>query len=647
MPATAEGLWAGSDTDFAGGEFHLKLKFFPLEGGIAPPPSVTYDLPNDLYNIDLASGALARTSYDLSTFGAASTLPGINLANARGSFLVNDRLYTGWSDGTLTVRTFDGTNLGPQSTVNINGLQVQPPSAFLIPGTSTRVPAFSTDLAAMTGMFFDNGRVYYTVNRPGTGSTNAANNNKLYYRYFTPESQVVGANLFVASSNPADTTIPWIDVRGMALANGKLLYATSDNRLWRVDWSNGRPVGTPVQIGGPGIDATNWASRGMFVFRQTVDTFPPTMPGTPTGSSSDFDSIDLSWQASTDNLSTSITYHVLRDGLEVGEVTSSSTTTVDFHDDGLEPGSSHTYQVWAEDEAGNDSGTSDPSTLITVLAPDLTPPSDPGVPAGVSSTTASIDLSWTASVDAVSTELTYEVYRDDPSNLVGSVASSGSPISFTDTGLWPGSTHTYWVRALDEAGNPSAKVVSDPIPVLTATFADDFSGGLAGWTSVTRITSDVGIGSTAPPSARGNPTAQSAFASTELSSMLSTACVSAQIRVTAQNGTAIDLFRLRTATGGPVVKAFIDAQGRLLVRNDLVGTQVNSLAVMPAGWNRVELCGTVGTAGWDLYLNGNRIVSGWLTTTGSDPVGRVQIGDTAAKTWTANWDDVIVDGAAG
>jgi hypothetical protein len=100
-------------------------------------------------------------------------------------------------------------------------------------------------------------------------------------------------------------------------------------------------------------------------------------------------------------------------------------------------------------------------------------------------------------------------------------------------------------------------------------------------------------------------------------------------------------------TGGPIVKTFIDAQARLLVRNDLAGVQVNSLVVMPAGWNRVELCGTVGTAAWDLYLNGNRIVDGWLTTTGSDPVGRIQIGDTAAKTWTANWDDVVVDEAAG
>jgi hypothetical protein len=56
----------------------------------------------------------------------------------------------------------------------------------------------------------------------------------------------------------------------------------------------------------------------------------------------------------------------------------------------------------------------------------------------------------------------------------------------------------------------------------------------------------------------------------------------------------------------------------------------------------------VGSAGaWDLYRDGVRIVSGWTANTGTTPVGRIQIGDTAAKTWTANFDDVAFDLAAG
>jgi hypothetical protein len=57
---------------------------------------------------------------------------------------------------------------------------------------------------------------------------------------------------------------------------------------------------------------------------------------------------------------------------------------------------------------------------------------------------------------------------------------------------------------------------------------------------------------------------------------------------------------------------------------------------------------TVGSAGaWDLHRDGVKIVNGWVADTGTDPVGRVQIGDTAAKTWTVNFDDVRLDTTPG
>ena len=264
MPATASGLWAGSDTDHAGGEFHQKLAMFPTAGGVAPPPIVTYALPNDLYNMHTSSGELRRRSYDLTTFGSTTTVPGVNWQNARGAFSLNGNLYHGMNDGWLYKRSFDGTTLGPPSQVNLYGLEVQPSSVFLIPGTSSRVPAFTTDIANMTGMFYDNHRIYYTVSRPGTDATTIANNNKLYYRYFNPESDIVGANLFVASSFPTDGAVQWGNVRGMTLASGKLIYALTDGRLYSINWDGTKPVGSATQIS----SATTWGSRGMFVFDQ-------------------------------------------------------------------------------------------------------------------------------------------------------------------------------------------------------------------------------------------------------------------------------------------------------------------------------------------------------------------------------------------
>jgi beta-propeller uncharacterized protein DUF5122 len=644
LPVTPDGLWVGSDTDHAGNEFHQKIAFFPAEGGMTPPPIVTYALPNDLYNMDQAGvGALSRRSYDLTTLGTTSTVPlGIDWRNARGAFTLNGNLYYGMNDGFLYKRTFDGTTLGAPSQLNLYGLEVQPSTAFTIPGTTTRLPAFTTDVASATGMFYYNNRIYYAVSKTGTA---AANNNKLYYRYFNPESDIVGANLFVASTGGEG--INWGNVRGMTVASGKLIYALTDGRLYSVNWDGSKPTGAITQIS----SATTWQSRGMFVYTQLADTFAPSKPGKPSGTSATFDSIDLTWAASTDNFPGTLTYRVYRDGVQIDQLSSASTGSISYTDTGLGAGSVHTYRVDAFDGANNASALSDASDPITVLAPDTTPPSDPGIPTGVSNSTSTIALSWAASTDNESTDLTYRVFRDDPTNQIAQFQSaSTTAVSYTDTGLWPGSTHTYWVEAEDEVTNESNKVSSEPISVAAAVFADDFSGGLVNWTPVTRITQDVSIGSQAAPSAKGSPVAQTAFAYRDLGTTLDTVCVSANVNVSARGaGVALDLIRLRTAANGPISKVSLDTAGRLIVRSDFAGTQLSSLVLLPSGWNRIELCGSsVTTSGtWDLYLNGLKIVNAWPANTGVDPVGRIQIGDTAAKTWTANWDDVIVDTAAG
>lgn len=637
LPVTASGLWVGSDTDHTGGEYHQKIAFFPASGGAALAPVQQYALPNDLYNTDQLASTLTRRSYDGTTLGSSSTVGGaaIDWQNTRGAFAINGKIYYGRSDGWLYERTFDGTNFGPQVQLNLYGLDVQPASTFLIPGTTTRVPAFTTQIRTMTGMFYDNKRLYYTV----------SGDNRLYYRYFQPQSEIVGANIFVASTGDG---VAWNNVRGMTLASGKLIFSLTDGRLYSVNWGGTKPIGAVTQVS----SALTWASRGMFMFNEASDTHAPTKPGTPSGSSSDFSSIDLTWGASSDNQSTSLTYQVFRDGnlsTPVGQVVGGTSGTISFHDSGLAAGSSHTYQIKAVDGANNVSVASDPSATITVLAPDTTPPTDPGSPTGVSNSTSTVDLSWGASTDNKDTQLTYRVFRDDPSNQVGQLTGGTTGIiSFQDTGLWAGSAHTYWIQAIDGSGNASGKVQTAPVTVQAGVFSDDFSGGLANWTSVTRLSVDNAIGSAAAPSALGSPTSQSAYAYRDLGTSLSTACVSGRVNIGAQNGNAVDLLRLRTAAGGAVGKVYVNASGTLFVRNEVNSAQVTSNTVLPAGWNGLELCTTVGPSGtWSLYLNGTRIVNAWASATGTEGVGRVQIGDTAAKSWTAHFDDIVVDQAAG
>ncbi len=97
------------------------------------------------------------------------------------------------------------------------------------------------------------------------------------------------------------------------------------------------------------------------------DTTPPTAPGKPAGQSASAGSISLTWAASTDDVSTSLTYRVFGDGVLARTVTSSSTTTVSTTDTNLAAGSTHTYAVVARDAAGNDSDPSAASDPITVI----------------------------------------------------------------------------------------------------------------------------------------------------------------------------------------------------------------------------------------------------------------------------------------
>jgi hypothetical protein len=79
------------------------------------------------------------------------------------------------------------------------------------------------------------------------------------------------------------------------------------------------------------------------------------------------------------------------------------------------------------------------------------------------------------------------------------------------------------------------------------------------------------------------------------------------------------------------------------IKSDVSGLQVSSSTQIGTGWHQIELCGTVGAIGtWNLYRDGVRIVTNWSANTGTTPIGRVEIGDVSAKTFTANFDDVVV-----
>jgi hypothetical protein len=234
--STPAGLWVGSDTDNIGGEKHPRLALLPVAGGKSIAAPSTGTLPGTLVAVAPGTNmSLVAQSFDGSSPGSAfAPVDGVDWSRARGAFMLNGKLYTGWDDGRFDVRDFNGAAFGPPTVIDLRGL------------TSTHFP-----LSLVTGMFFDRGRLYYTV----------AGQKKLYYRYFTAESGVVGAETFEARSSRS--ALNWADVRGLTLASGRLYYARSDGSLNRIDFQNGATVaGTASSVDSGGRP---WQSRGLFV----------------------------------------------------------------------------------------------------------------------------------------------------------------------------------------------------------------------------------------------------------------------------------------------------------------------------------------------------------------------------------------------
>ena len=200
--------------------------------------------------------------------------------------------------------------------------------------------------------------------------------------------------------------------------------------------------------------------------------------------------------------------------------------------------------------------------------------------------------------------------------------------------------------------------IADPSPAtrsFTVTsgsaviFADDFTAGFANWSGVTNLTIDNATGGVAPPSARSQLTSVPDYAFKNLTGgPFSSVCMSTRINVASIGSSTVTVLRLRTAANGNVIRVFANQSGLLYAKSDVSGTQKWSGVAIGSGWHTIELCGTVGASStWDLSRDGTVIVNDWVANTGTTGVGRVEIGETLARTWNVHFDDVVVDQSPG
>jgi chitinase len=154
-------------------------------------------------------------------------------------------------------------------------------------------------------------------------------------------------------------------------------------------------------------------------------------------------SVSLAWNASTDNVGVT-RYDVLRDGAVVGGGGATSFTVT-----GLVSDTSFTFTVRAKDAAGNVSAASNQVTARTQSGADTQAPTAPANLRVTMGASTSVTLEWDASMDNVGVAQ-YEVLQNSAS------IGGGSVTNLTVTGLAPGTSFTFRVRARDAAGNVSA-----------------------------------------------------------------------------------------------------------------------------------------------------------------------------------------------
>ena len=131
-------------------------------------------------------------------------------------------------------------------------------------------------------------------------------------------------------------------------------------------------------------------------------------------------------------------------------IVGSTGTNGSFIDTSVQPGSIYYYQVRASNPSGQ---TFVPSDTISVVVPPITtqPPTEPPTECIVNpptnlrvtgQTQTSISLAWNAPTSGFNPSH-YDIYRDG----VKIAEVSGNNLSYTDTGLNPGTSHMYSIRA--------------------------------------------------------------------------------------------------------------------------------------------------------------------------------------------------------
>jgi PQQ-dependent dehydrogenase (s-GDH family) len=313
----------------------------------------------------------------------------------------------------------------------------------------------------VTGLSAATAYQFYVTARDAAGNT-SANSNTI--NVTTPDTQAPTAPSGLTASDIAQSslTLTWSAATDNVAVTGYDVYQNGA-KINAVPVTlttfnvTGLTASTAYQFYVTARDAAGNTSANSGVINITTasipDTEPPTAPSNLSASVVTQSSLTLNWTASTDNVGVT-GYDVYQNSIKIN---TSPVTTTSFNVTGLAAVTTYSYFVQARDAAGNISA---PGNSIIVTTPDT---QSPTAPAGLTSsniTASSVTLNWSAATDNVSVT-GYDVYQNGIKINPLPVAQT----TFNVTGLITATSYSFYVRALDGAGNISAN--SNTINITT------------------------------------------------------------------------------------------------------------------------------------------------------------------------------------
>jgi chitodextrinase len=280
-------------------------------------------------------------------------------------------------------------------------------------------------------------------------------------------------------------------VSQMRFSNSSFGFSTPEPYATTKGWTLSTGDGTKTVYVRFQDAAGNWSSS--FTDTIVLDTTPPAISSVSASNITNASAV-ISWTTSEPATSQveygPTTSYGSLSPLDAARVSSHSVTIGP-----LTANTTYSYRARSKDAAGNERFGSQGTFRTLAGPPDTVPPTVPTNVAPAPVSDRRIDLSWTASTDAVGVT-GYKVFRD------GQQIGTTSATSSIDANLQPGTSYSYRVAAYDAAGNTSAQsaaasatTLADTTPptVTVATPGDNTTVSGTVDVTATGVADDVGV----------------------------------------------------------------------------------------------------------------------------------------------------------